>query len=49
LVCDRKLLPQSPRLRDEILVDTGERGGLMLGQPVAMPGSLIGIVDLLVP
>jgi FMN-dependent oxidoreductase (nitrilotriacetate monooxygenase family) len=34
---------------EEIFVATGERGGFMLGHPVAMPGDLIGIVDLLVP
>jgi FMN-dependent oxidoreductase (nitrilotriacetate monooxygenase family) len=28
---------------------TGSRGGFMLGHPVAMPGDLIDIVDLLVP
>ncbi len=28
---------------------TGSRGGFMLGHPVAMPGDLINIVDLLIP
>ena len=28
---------------------TGSRGGFMLGHPVAMPGDLTAIVDLLVP
>jgi alkanesulfonate monooxygenase SsuD/methylene tetrahydromethanopterin reductase-like flavin-dependent oxidoreductase (luciferase family) len=34
---------------EEIFEATGSRGGFMLGHPVAMPGDLIGYVDLLVP
>jgi hypothetical protein len=34
---------------EEVFEATGSRGGFMLGHPVAMPGDLINLVDLLVP
>jgi FMN-dependent oxidoreductase (nitrilotriacetate monooxygenase family) len=34
---------------EEVFEATGSRGGFMLGHVVAMPGDLIGLVDLLVP
>ncbi len=34
---------------EEVFEATGSRGGFMIGHPVAMPGDLADIVDLLVP
>jgi FMN-dependent oxidoreductase (nitrilotriacetate monooxygenase family) len=34
---------------EEVFEATGSRGGFMLGHPVAMPGDLINVVNLLVP
>jgi FMN-dependent oxidoreductase (nitrilotriacetate monooxygenase family) len=34
---------------EEVFEATGSRGGFMIGHPVAMPGDLINIVDLLIP